>query len=298
MYCFNCGNKCSDSAKFCTACGTRLQVIVPQQVVQEEVATAKESVAEPVAEPVPEVVEKQPEVAENVAEEKLSAAEADTVKEERVPEEEPVAAEEPVAVEEPVAAEESVAVEESAVAETLQEEAVSQPIVTEEAEKPAEEAFWKEDAYTENANAPAGEAVPWQEEKKEGKVKKEKPAKPKKEKKVKEEKAAKPKKSKKEKSVAGYFFSTFFSVIFLFVLIVLNVALISRITCGAVLGDSTKSGILNDVDLASVPVGEFMTDSKIEGIEIEEDDELSDVVLAVLQDAKTKIKTEDQEVGS
>ena len=72
MYCFNCGNKVADTAKFCTKCGTKLIRVRPSDVpiketvidVEPEPVVELEPVVEPepIVEPVPEpAVETEPE---------------------------------------------------------------------------------------------------------------------------------------------------------------------------------------------------------------------------------------------
>ncbi|MBR6642346.1 MAG: hypothetical protein IKL28_01635 [Lachnospiraceae bacterium] len=287
MFCYNCGNKCSDNAKFCVACGTKLQLGVPAQVVEEETAVAKEAV---VAEPV---------VTEPVVTEPVETATIDAVMPEM-----PVQKAEP---EQPSRWEEVKEEVPEEIQEEIQEEQAElltddseQTIVLEQPKPPVtetsqevesspepEDFFWKEETYSSNGDAEES-SVPEVQTEPENKTVKEK------QKKTKPEKPAKPQKVKKEKSAGGYFFSTFFSVIFMFLLIVLNVALISRIVVGGILGDSTKSGILQGINWATIPVGEMVADLEIDGVSVEEDDELSDVLLDVLQKARTRIRTEDQ----
>lgn len=97
------------------------------------------------------------------------------------------------------------------------------------------------------------------------------------------EKPAKKVKKVKKETTGGKIAAHFFSVIWTVLLIALSLVLLLKITCDGILGDFNTSGILDAVELKEVPVGEIVGSLGIDGVDIEDDDNLSDVVYELIQ---------------
>lgn len=98
----------------------------------------------------------------------------------------------------------------------------------------------------------------------------------------------------KKTSGIAVFFSIFFSVILVILLLGVNSVLLLKMTCNGFLGDDKNPGILRNIDLKSIPIGEFVQSMKLEGVSIEPDSELGDIIFSVFQNAGIQVSSKEQ----
>ncbi len=98
-------------------------------------------------------------------------------------------------------------------------------------------------------------------------------------------------KESKAGTVVGFIFSIVFSIIFMAVLVILNSVLMVKLTCNDIV---SGSGIRQNLDLKSIPIGEFVSSMELEGVEIDETTELSDIIYGVFNSAGILVSSKEQ----
>lgn len=91
--------------------------------------------------------------------------------------------------------------------------------------------------------------------------------------------------------MVGFIFSMVFSLIFMVLLVGLNSVLMVKLTCNDLVHGSD---VLQNLDLKSIPIGEFVSSMKLEGVEIDETTELSDIVYGVFNSAGISVSSKEQ----
>ena len=100
--------------------------------------------------------------------------------------------------------------------------------------------------------------------------------------------------SREKISGIAVFFSVFFSIILVILFLAVNSVLLLKMTCHDFLGDDKTPGILRNLDLKSIPIGEFVQSMKLEGVSIEPDSELGDILFSIFQNAGIKVSSKEQ----
>lgn len=98
----------------------------------------------------------------------------------------------------------------------------------------------------------------------------------------------------KKTSGIAVFFSIFLSVILVILFLGVNSVLLLKMTCNDFFGDDKNPGILRNIDLKSIPIGEFVQSMKLEGVSIEPDSELGDIIFSVFQNAGIQVSSKEQ----